>query len=313
MRIIFMGTPHFAVASLNKLIEEGHDVAAVVTVPDKPQGRGQILKYSPVKEAALNYNIPVLQPESLKDNNFIQNLKKLKAELYVVVAFRILPEAIFTIPPYGTLNVHASLLPKYRGAAPINRAIMNGERETGVTTMLIDRKVDTGQILMQEKTAILPDMTAGELHDILADTGARLLIKTIKSIENREITPIEQDDSLATKAPKIKKEDCQLDFSKSAIEIHNQIRGLSPYPAAFCTFREKILKIYRSMPPDEAMICRESCKPGEIIEVLKDSFAVCCGNNALLSITEVQPAGKKRMPVNDFINGYQLKIGEMLS
>jgi len=307
-----MGTPHFAVASLNKLIENRYNIAAVVTVPDKPQGRGQILKFSPVKEVALKNNIPVLQPASLKDDDFIQSLKKYKAELYVVVAFRILPESVFTIPEYGTLNVHASLLPKYRGAAPINRAIMNNEKETGVTTMLIDRKVDTGQILMQTKVAISSEMTAGELHDILAVKGAQLLIDTVKSIENNSVKSIPQDDTLATKAPKIKKEDCKLDFSYPAIHLHNQIRGLSPYPAAFCQFRGKILKIFRSLAPEENIACKEPCKPGQIIEVFKDSIAVCCGTNELLNIIEVQPAGKKRMPVKDFINGYQVKIGEII-
>lgn len=308
-----MGTPHFAVASLNKLIDNDYDVAAVVTVPDKPQGRGQILKPSPVKALALEHNIPVLQPDSLKEEDFIQSLKKFKAQLYIVVAFRILPESVFTIPEYGTLNVHASLLPKYRGAAPINRAIMNGEKETGVTTMLIDRKVDTGQMLMQTKVDIFPEMIAGELHDILAEKGAKLLINTLKSIEKNSITPIPQDDALATKAPKIKKEDCKLDFTNSAARLHNQIRGLSPYPTSFCQFRGKILKIFRSLPPEENIICKELCKPGEIIEVFKDSIAVCCGTNEIINIIEVQPAGKKRMPVKDFINGYQVKIGEILN
>ncbi len=312
MKIIFMGTPHFAVASLNKLIENGYDIVAVVTVPDKPQGRGRILKPSPVKQTAMDHNIPVFQPENLKDNAFIQNLKLMKASLYVVVAFRILPEAVFSIPEYGTLNVHASLLPKYRGAAPINRAIMNGERVTGVTTMLIDKKVDTGQILMQSKTTIPPDMTFGELHDVLARKGAELLIKTINSLEKNAATPIIQDDSLATKAPKVRKTDCRIDFSHSALELHNQVRGLSPHPTAFCLFRNKILKIYRTISPDITAKCPQASDLGEIIEVHKDNIAVCCGNNQILRIIEVQPEGKKRMSVKDFINGYQVKTGELL-
>jgi methionyl-tRNA formyltransferase len=311
MKIIFMGTPHFAVASLNKLLQNGYDVAAVVTVPDKPQGRGRVLKPSPVKEFAASHDIPVLQPQSLKDLDFIQNLKKFKAELYIVVAFRILPEAVFTIPERGTLNVHGSLLPKYRGAAPINRVIMNGDKESGVTTMLIDKKVDTGQMLLQDSAEISEDMTAGELHDILAEKGANLLVETLEKLENSSITPIVQDDSLATKAPKIKKEDCKLDFSNSARQLHNQIRGLSPVPAAYCQFRGKNLKIYRS-----ALTNGERLKDidinGEIITVNKNSFDVVCSQGTILTITELQPAGKKRIPARDFINGYQLRVGDRL-
>jgi methionyl-tRNA formyltransferase len=306
-----MGTPHFAAASLNKLIENDYDVAAVVTVPDKPQGRGRILKGSPVKEFALSHNIPVLQPTNLKDENFIQNLKEFKAELYIVVAFRILPESVFTIPPMGTLNVHGSLLPKYRGAAPINRVIMNGDTVTGVTTMLIDRKVDTGRMLLQDETKITEDMTAGDLHDNLAENGANLLIETLKRLENNTIKPVIQDDTLATKAPKIKKEDCKLDFSKGAADLHNQIRGLSPVPAAFCQFRGKNLKIYRSSFSSE-LSTSISSPSGTIITVNKESIEVSCGNGEVLSLLEVQPAGKKRILTRDFINGYQVKTGEIL-
>jgi methionyl-tRNA formyltransferase len=306
-----MGTPHFAAASLNKLLQNGYDVAAVVTVPDKPQGRGRILKPSPVKVSALENNIPVLQPQSLTDPDFIRSLKKLKAKLYVVVAFRILPEVVFTIPKLGTINVHGSLLPKYRGAAPINRAIMNGDTVTGVTTMLIDKKVDTGQMLLQDQCEIDGDMTAGELHDILMEMGANLLIKTLNDLKNGNLTPIVQDERLATKAPKIKKEDCVLDFSRDSETLHNQIRGLSPVPAAYCRFRGKILKIFRSKLNSDSRT-KEITVSGKIVNIRKDAFDVVCGKNEVLTILEVQPAGKKRIAVKDFINGYQLRIGDKL-
>ena len=311
MKIIFMGTPYFAVASLKKIIADNYNVVAVVTIPDKQQGRGQKLKSSPVKECALSYDIPVLQPDSLKDENFIKELKEFQADLYIVVAFRILPVSVFSIPEMGTLNVHASLLPGYRGAAPINRVIMNGDKITGITTMLIDRKVDTGQILLQSEVDIPDDMTAGELHDILAEKGADLLVETLKKITNKTIVPISQDDTLATKAPKIKKEDCKLNFSDNSEKIYNQIRGLSPYPASYCHFRGKVLKIFK------CTLNHDSSKnphniTGQIMEIHKNSFSVLCGDGLSINILEVQPEGKKRMPAKDFINGYRVKPGEVL-
>ncbi len=311
MKIIFMGTPHFAVASLNKILLSEHEVLAVVTVPDKPQGRGQKLKASPIKETALNHGIPVLQPEDLNDVDFIESLKQFKADLYIIVAFRILPLSVFSIPERGTLNVHSSLLPKYRGAAPINRVIMNGENISGVTTMLIDRKVDTGQILMQKSVNIPDTMTAGELHDILAVMGAELLLETLSKLEENAIVPIIQDDELATKAPKIKKIDCKLDFICNSKEIYNKIRGLSPYPASFCIFRGKVLKIFNSILNIDSIKNKYNV-PGQIIKINKNSFAVCCGDGKSIKITEVQPEGKKRMPVQAFINGYKVKSGEYL-
>lgn len=303
-----MGTPDFAVASLNKLIAAGHEVAAVVTVPDKPKGRGQVLQPSAVKKAALTHGIPVLQPGKLKDDAFINDLRILDAELFVVVAFRILPREVFTIPLRGTLNVHASLLPKYRGAAPINWAIINGEKETGVTTMIIDEKVDTGGTLLQRSVPIFTETTAGELHDVLAKTGAELLIETVSKLQKNEITPLEQHHQLATRAPKITKEICRLNFNQSAEKVHNNIRGLSPYPASLCLLDDNVLKIYKASVTENR---DNHDSPGKILNVKKHSFFVAC-NPGILEITEIQLQGKRRMSVADFLNGFSLLPGAIL-
>ncbi|MBN2423566.1 MAG: methionyl-tRNA formyltransferase [Calditrichaceae bacterium] len=309
MKIVFMGTPEFAVASLKKILQSGQQIAAVVTIPDKPKGRGQTLQPSAVKIEALKHNIPVLQPANLQDNDFIARLKLLDAQLFVVVAFRILPKDVFTIPPMGTVNVHASLLPKYRGAAPINWAIINGESETGVTTMLIDEKVDTGGILLQRSVSITPEMNAGQLHDLLAVEGAELLLETLHKLQNNAVFPESQSDASATKAPKITKEICHLNFNKNALQIHNFIRGLSPYPASFCIIDNKILKIFKANYIQDLNL---PSQPGTISHINEDYFQVACASGAI-NVFEVQLEGKRRMSVSDFLNGYPLKTGIMLS
>ena len=308
MRIVFMGTPEFAAQSLHALMYSKHKVLAVVTATDKPKGRGQKVLPSPVKVLAAEHGLPVLQPLSLKDERFIRDLKSYNADIFVVVAFRILPVQVFTIPPWGTLNIHASLLPRYRGAAPINWAIINGERETGVTSMLIDEKVDTGNILLQEKTEITPEMTAGELHDKLAVLGAELLLRTLDGLEKKQIQPIMQDNSLASKAPKITRELCHLNFNKPVEQVYNLIRGLSPYPAAFCYHQGKQLKLFRSNPVIEP----HSAKPGEISGIGKDYFDIACIDGRI-RVTDVQLQGKRRMSVADFLNGYTIHVGDILS
>jgi len=306
MRLVFMGSPDFAVVHLRELVRSGHEIVSVVTTSDKPQGRGRVLRPSPVKDAALALGIPVLQPESLKSTEFITQLKKLNAELFIVVAFRILPPEVFNLPAMGTINVHASLLPKYRGAAPINRAIMNGESETGVTIIRIDERVDTGQMLAVRKVAIDPDMDAGTLHDTLALTGAALLVDTLKNINI--IQPLKQNNALATKAPKIKKETCHLNFNRSAFELYNQIRGLSPSPGAFCFHENKMLKIFHSQLIEDGS---NNNRPGQVVQTDKDSFDIACASG-ILRILEVQIQGKRRMSVKEFFNGYKISCGDLL-
>ncbi len=308
MRLVFMGTPDFARVSLEKLLKSDHEVAAVVTVPDKPKGRGLKLWASPVKQLALASGLPILQPQSLKDADFIAQLKTINADLFVVVAFRILPPEVFTIPPKGTINLHASLLPKYRGAAPINWAIINGETETGVTTIVINERVDQGNILLQRRVSIHPDMTAGELHDVLAEVGAELLIETVNQLSTGNIEPKVQEPSLISKAPKISKEICHLNFNQPASRVHNWIRGLSPYPGAFAFWQDKLIKLFRSQPLE---INYTTAEPGTIVKVMKNAFSVSCASG-IIDIFEVQLQGKKRMSVRDFLNGQLLEEGQRL-
>jgi methionyl-tRNA formyltransferase len=306
MNIVFMGTPDFAVVSLKALINNKHHISAVVTVPDKPKGRGLKIYSSPVKQVAVDNSIKVLQPVSLKDENFIQQLKQFKADVYIVVAFRILPKDVFSIPKLGTINLHASMLPKYRGAAPINWAIINGEKETGVTTILIDEKVDTGNMLLQRKVKIGKDMTAGQLHDILAEEGSIILIKTLDKLAAGTLEIEKQDDSLASKAPKLSKELGRIDFNQSAQNVYNLIRGLNPYPAAYVIHGDKQIKIFgcaiEKYNPEELL-------PGSVIKKSKNNFTVACAEGAVV-IDEVQLQGKRRMSVKDFFNGYNMEIGE---
>lgn len=302
MRIIFMGTPDFAVASLTALLEAGEEIVAVITTPDKPAGRGQKMHQSAVKKYAVARGLPVLQPEKLRSPEFITELQSYQADLQVVVAFRMLPEVVWNMPPLGTINVHASLLPQYRGAAPINHAIINGETYTGVTTFLLQHEIDTGNVLFSQRVNIEADDTAGQLHDKLMHAGAEVLIKTVDALKSDDVHPIPQAQMNATElrtAPKIFKEDCRIEWAKPTNEVYNQIRGLSPYPAAYTTLNGKVLKIFKTekgQPFDKT--------PGEYVTDGKTylSFATQDGS---LSITSLQLEGKKRMHIKEFLRGYR--------
>jgi methionyl-tRNA formyltransferase len=296
MKIIFMGTPEFSVPSLKRLIED-NEIVAVVTTPDKAKGRGLRIQYSDVKKFALDKNVQILQPNSLKDDNFISQIKSLNPDLIIVVAFRILPKEIFSIPKFGSFNLHASLLPKYRGAAPINWALINGENETGVTTFFLQEKVDTGNIILQEKIKIENEDDAGTIHDKLSTIGADLVIKTVKLIEQGNLNLKKQDENLTTKAPKIFKGDCIIDWNLDDKIIHNLIRGLSPYPAAYTNFDDKTAKIFKSKLTDML----SNSRPGQIYIDNNNLFVNTSGN--LLQIVELQLEGKKRIASSDFING----------
>lgn len=295
-----MGTPQFAVPSLDMLIQNGHEISAVVTVPDKPKGRGQKLGISEVKQYALDNNLRILQPVKLRDENFLNELKELQPDLIIVVAFRILPSIIFDIPKYGIFNLHGSLLPKYRGAAPINRAIINGDKETGVTTFFLKEKVDTGNIILQEKLDIRENDTFGEIYDKLSVIGANLVLETVREIEKGEVKIMEQKDEHSTPAPKIFKEDCRIDWRKSSEEIHNFIRGLSPHPTAFSTLDGKIFKIYRTLKTEKV----SNSPAGTLIKEGKKLFVNT--NDNMLEILELQLEGKKRVKAIDFLNGIDM-------
>ena len=303
MRIVFLGTPEFAVASLDALVNEGFTIAAVVTAPDKPAGRGMKLTESAVKRYAFEKGLKVLQPEKLKDPKFIEQLKSLKADLQIVVAFRMLPEVVWNMPPMGTINLHASLLPDYRGAAPINWAIINGEKETGVTTFKLSHEIDTGNILLQEKLLINENETAGELHDKLKIPGAQLVVKTVHGLESgalKEIQQVETNDRHNKKAPKIFTETCRINWNKSVDEIHNLIRGLSPHPAAFIELEKKMLKIYRS----EKEFTNPLVSTGKI-ETDKKTFLKFACTDGYIHVKELQLEGKKKMNVEDFLRGHR--------
>ena len=298
MRIVFMGTPDFAVQSLSRLIEEGFDVVGVVTMPDKAIGRHHdVLQSSPVKKFAQEKGIPVLQPEKLKDEAFLAELKALKPDLQIVVAFRMLPEVVWSLPPLGTFNLHAALLPQYRGAAPINWAIINGDKETGITTFFLDEQIDTGRIILQERTPISEDDCAEDVHDKLMMQGAELVIKTVRLIESGEAKAIDQSQFMTDEplrpAPKIFKETCQIRWEEHTIKsAYDFIRGLSPYPAAWTN-------VIANGKETEMKVFKASMKPGS----LQVSFP-----DGPLSLDEVQLAGKKRMPVADLLNGTKLSI-----
>ncbi|MGD8781475.1 MAG: methionyl-tRNA formyltransferase [Ignavibacteria bacterium] len=299
MNIIFFGTPDFAVPSLKTLLKSKHDVKAVVTAPDKERGRGQKVTFTPVKKFAIENNIPVLQPEKLNDGNFIEELKKINADLFIIVAFRILPVDVFTVPPEGSFNLHGSLLPKYRGAAPIQWALINGDEKTGLTTFFLKEKVDTGNILLQKEILIDELDNFQTLHDEMSEEGAKLVLETVNLIESGTVEVKSQDDSVATKAPKITKDICKIDWNKTAKEIHNLVRGLSPVPGAFFIYDEKIYKVYKTK------INRESTlQPGEIIEN-KDQLIIGCKSEAI-EVLEIQPEGRKRMDIESFLRGYSI-------
>jgi methionyl-tRNA formyltransferase len=304
-----MGTPEFAVASLDILVQNNYEIVAVVTVPDKPAGRGQQLQQSAVKKYALEKGLTILQPEKLKDETFISELKELKADLQIVVAFRMLPEVVWNMPPLGTYNLHGSLLPKYRGAAPINWAVINGEMESGVTSFKLKHEIDTGNMLFQEKVPITKTTTAGELHDKLMKVGAEVILKTVKAIEsgNYELKP--QDDSQSIHAPKLFKETCKINWNTPAEKIYNLIRGLSPYPAAFTEFVDKNnqtlgMKIFIS----EIEETQHTCYAGDVKSDGKTFLKVAC-SNGFIHIKELQMAGKKRMLVEEFLRGFKLDDG----
>jgi methionyl-tRNA formyltransferase len=301
-RIVFMGTPDFAVASLQALVEHGYHVVAVVTAPDKPAGRGMQLKASAVKEYALSQNLPVLQPEKLKNPEFLEALKSYNADLQIVVAFRMLPEMVWNMPEMGTVNVHASLLPQYRGAAPINWAIINGEKETGVTTFRLKHEIDTGNILLQAKTPILPEDNIGTVYEKLMRQGAQLLLQTVNGLVNNTISEQPQQETGASKhAPKIFKEDCQVNWEHTAEAVHNLVRGLSPYPAAFTTLEGKQLKLFTTSWKQEA----HQQLPGQY-QTDGKTFLRFAAADGWVDALDVQYEGKKRMLIGDFLRGFRL-------
>lgn len=304
--IIFMGTPEFAVASLDALANAGYNIVGVVTAPDKPSGRGMQVNESAVKKYALDKNLKILQPEKLKNPEFINALKSLNADLQVVVAFRMLPEVVWNMPSMGTINVHASLLPQYRGAAPINWAIINGEKETGITTFKLQHEIDTGNILLQEKISIGEKETAGELHDALKQLGAKLIVKTIQQIENGDLKEKPQSEIQNPKfeikhAPKIFTETCKIDWNKTVEDVYNLIRGLSPYPCAFTYLNDKMLKIYFG----EKELNTHHFANGSVHTDKKKYLKFACADG-FIHCTDIQLQGKKRMNIEDFLRGYKI-------
>lgn len=327
MKIVFMGTPDFAVNTLEALIKAGHDIALVVTQPDKAKGRSGKLVYSPVKEAAIAHNIEVAQPERVKEQSFIDILTKLSPDVIVVVAFgQILPEAILNIPRYGCINVHASLLPAYRGAAPIQWAVIDGLKTTGVTTMYMDKGLDTGDIIEQKSLELSPDETGGSLFDKLAVLGGEIIVETLNKLENGTATRSKQDDSKSSYAKMLSKDMGLLDFNKSACELERLIRGLNPWPSAYTRLNNKLLKIYEAeVVPEEAIaegvgygdVEDGTSKgigkgtPGSIVAVDKKNFTIRCGNGGL-KVTKLQLEGKKRMDTSAFLLGYNINVGTIL-
>lgn len=301
MRIIYLGTPDFAVPPLEILIDHGFEVAGVVTAPDKPGGRLGLME-SPVKKFAVARGLRVLQPPKLKAPEFLRDLRSLRADLQIVVAFRMLPEAVWAMPPLGTVNLHASLLPKYRGAAPINWAIINGEQETGLTTFRLKHEIDTGDLLYQERVPIGPDETAGELHDRLMHLGAGLMLRTVQALADGTAQPRPQPEGEASHAPKIFTETCRIDFARPTDEVHNFIRGLSPHPGAWTMLDGKTCKILRSaiatagLPPTE---------PGQFFSDGKSELKIST-LDGYVQVLELQLEGKRRMATQDFLNGYKM-------
>ncbi|MBN1481058.1 methionyl-tRNA formyltransferase [candidate division KSB1 bacterium] len=306
MKLVFMGTPEFAVPSLERLVYSEHTVVGVVTVPDKPAGRGQKLRPSAIKRVALDFDLPILQPEKLRDPQFVGELSAWNADLFVIVAFRILPEIVYTLPPKGTFNLHASLLPKYRGAAPINWVLINGEQETGLTTFFLNKTVDTGDILLQRRIPITEEMTAGELHDLLALRGAELVLETVNGIVSNTLIPQQQVGD-ATLAPKLTKELEQIDWLKGAREIHNLVRGLSPLPGSVTKFRGKLIKILRTAMNGAGT---HSVGPGTITRIGKNGPIDVQTGDGIISVLRLKPEGKKSMSAAEFIRGARIEPGE---
>ncbi len=323
LRIIFMGTPEFAVASLDALVKAGCNIVAVITAPDKPGGRGMQLQQSAVKKYAVENNLPILQPEKLKGPGVLEQLKSLQADLQVVVAFRMLPEVVWKMPPLGSVNLHGSLLPQYRGAAPINWAVINGEKKTGVTTFKLQHEIDTGDILLQQSFAIGDDENAGDVHDKMKVIGAALLVKTIKGLADGSLKEVPQSSGVSGEssvvssepsgihspltthhslkhAPKIFTETCKIDWNKPVDEVYNLIRGLAPYPAAFTFLHERKIKIFKAAKLNKI----PADKPGSFETDHKTYLHFAC-SNGYIAVLELQPEGKKTMPVNDFLRGYR--------
>lgn len=310
MKIVFMGTPEFAVASLDILVKNNYDVAAVVTVPDKPAGRGQKISESAVKQYAVANNLPVLQPEKLKSEEFINALKEINADLFIVVAFRMLPEVVWTMPKLGTFNLHGSLLPQYRGAAPLNWAVINGEKYTGVTTFFLKHEIDTGSIIFQEKIEISDDMNVGELHDKAMLVGANLVLKTVQAIESDNIRSIDQNEWMTQNnlkkeelkhAPKIFKEDREINWNNTADSVVNLVRGLSPYPVAFTTLNHQMLKIYSAKVIEQS----SNLAIGEFESDGKTYLRFKAADH-LVQVEDLQLEGKKRMKVEELLRGYRI-------
>ncbi len=308
LRIVFMGTPSFAVESLRALVENGYNVVGVITAPDKPSGRGYKFQPPAVKEYALSAGLPVLQPENLKNEVFLSELKRLQADIQVVVAFRMLPEVVWSMPPMGTFNLHASLLPQYRGAAPINWALINGEKETGVTTFFLKHEIDTGEIIFQEKVPIGENDNAETLHDHLMMLGARLVLKTIDAVITGTVQCLPQSELITEEkelrpAPKIHKETCRINWDRPVQEIHNFVRGLSPYPSAWTEFEvggEKMnFRIFTTKASPEA----HQLRPGEIVTDNKTTLRVAA-QDGFIDILDIQLSGKRRMKTGDFLNGF---------
>ena len=306
MRIVFMGTPDFAVPSLEGVAQSGHDLVGVVTRPDRPRGRGQHKQPTDVKAAvaSLGLDVPILQPESLRDERFHAQLQALEPDLFAVVAFLILPRSVLAIPKSGSVNVHPSLLPKYRGAAPIQWAIINGETETGVTIFQLSPRVDAGDILIQQKVAIGGDETAGELYERLKVKGAELLIRAIDGMADGSAIPVPQTDEGVSRAPKLEKEDGEIDWSKGAGDIRNLIRGTNPFPGAFTRWRDRLLKVHR------ATVDTGQGEAGAVIDADDKRGLIVGTGEGALALDEVQPAGKKRMSGADFVRGYRIEVGE---
>lgn len=308
MRVLFMGTPDIATGCLQKLIDEKYEIIGVVTQPDKPQNRGKKLGMPPVKELALKYDIPVYQPLKAREDGFVETLKELNPDIIVVVAFgQILPKSILDIPKLGCINVHVSLLPKYRGAAPINWVIINGEQKTGVTTMYMDEGLDTGDMILTEEFDLNDEITAGELHDKMRDIGADVLIKTLNQIENGTAPRIPQNHEEFTYAPIMNKSLGKIDWSKSAREIHNLIRGVNPWPSAYTNYKDSTMKIWKT----EVLNENSDKEPGTILEVDKDGMKVSTKDDVIL-VKEIQMPGKKRVLVSEYIKGNSIDIDTIL-
>ncbi len=308
MKVVFMGTPDFAVPCLERLISDNHTVSAVYTQPDKPKGRGHHMMPTPVKEVALKYNIPVYQPEKLRTSDACEVLKKIQPDVIIVVAYgQILPKDILEIPKYGCVNIHASLLPKYRGAAPIQWSVLNGECKSGVTSMQMDVGLDTGDMLLKAETTIDENETASQLHDRLSVLGAQVMSDTLKLLEKGEITPQKQDDSLSNYAPMLSKELCSINWNLSANEVHNKVRGLYSWPIATTLLQDKLFKIHKT-----SLVGKVSGKPGEIVKSGK-SLIVACGDGNGVEIVTLQVQGKKAMNAADYLRGNPIEAGKFFS